>query len=90
MLINNKLYDVLKWICLIVIPALITFLGVLLPVFEVDPETVKIVITIISASGTFLGTLIGISTATRAAAQPSGAKGAWINESKNTADQNRV
>lgn len=67
MLISNKLYDILKWVCMIAIPALVTFLGVLLPAVGVEAETVRIVVTIISALGTFIGTLIGISTAQYAA-----------------------
>ena len=60
MKLNNKLYDVLKWIALIFLPALAVFYGAVGPVwgwFEPD----KMVFTI-TALDTFLGALIGIST----------------------------
>ena len=63
MKISNKLYDVLKWIALICIPAIVTFLSVVLGVLDVDPKTVNVVVTIISAVGTLIGTLIGVSSA---------------------------
>ena len=62
MKISNKLYDVLKWIALICIPAIVTFLSVVLGVLDVDPKTVNVVVTIISAMGTLIGTLIGVSS----------------------------
>lgn len=61
---NNKVYDVLKWICLIFIPALATFLGVLLPQIGISMDITTTVITIVTAVGTFIGALIGISNAT--------------------------
>ena len=60
--IPDKIYDLLKWIALICIPALVTFLSVVLGVLDVDPKTVNIIVTIISALGTLIGTLIGVST----------------------------
>lgn len=62
MIISNKIYDVLKWIAIICIPALVTFLSVVLGVLDVDPKTVNVIVTIISAVGTLIGTLIGVST----------------------------
>lgn len=62
MKIPDKLYDCLKWICLVCIPALNTFLGVLLPQVGVSTDTVTTVITIIAGLGAFIGTLIGVST----------------------------
>lgn len=63
MKIPNRIYDVLKWIALICIPAIVTFLSVVLGVLDVDPKTVNVIVTIISAVGTLIGTLIGVSTA---------------------------
>lgn len=63
MKIPNHIYDVLKWIALICIPAIVTFLSVVLGVLDVDPKTVNVVVTIISAVGTLIGTLIGVSSA---------------------------
>lgn len=62
MKIPDKIYDVLKWVAIICIPALVTFLSVVLGVLDIDPKTVNVVVTIISAVGTFIGTLIGVST----------------------------
>ena len=63
MKISNKLYDILKWVSIICIPAIVTFLSVVLGVLDVDPKTVNVVVTIISAVGTLIGTLIGVSSA---------------------------
>ena len=63
MKIPNRVYDVLKWIAIICIPAVVTFLSVVLGVLEVDPKTINVIVTIISAIGTLIGTLIGVSTA---------------------------
>lgn len=62
MQIPNKLYDVLKWIALICIPAVVTFLSVVLGVLDVDPKTVNVIVTILAAVGTLIGSLIGVST----------------------------
>ena len=62
MKLNDKVYEILKWIALICIPAIVTFLSVVLGVLDVDPKTVNIIVTIISAVGTLIGTLIGVST----------------------------
>lgn len=62
MLISDKLYTILKWISVICIPAIVTFLGVVLGVLGVDPKIVNIIVTIIGAIGTLIGTLIGVST----------------------------
>ena len=61
-MIPNKIYDWLKWIAIICIPAVVTFLSVVLGVCDVDPKTVNIIVTILSALGTLIGTLIGVST----------------------------
>ena len=59
MKLSNKTYDILKWIALIVLPALATLYAVLsgiwyLPFGEQIPAT-------ITAVDTFLGALLGIS-----------------------------
>jgi hypothetical protein len=61
---NNKVYDVLKWVCIIFLPALEVFLSVLLPALNVDPEITMTVLKIIPAVATFIGACIGISQAT--------------------------
>ncbi len=61
-MIPNKLYDWLKWIALICIPAVVTFLSVVLGVCDVDAKAINIITTILTAIGTLIGTLIGVST----------------------------
>lgn len=63
MKLKDSIYDVLKWVALICIPAVVTFLSVVLGVLEIDPKTINVIVTIISAIGTLIGTLIGVSTA---------------------------
>jgi hypothetical protein len=61
MKLNDKVYDVLKWIALIFLPALAVFYGAVGPVwgwFRSD----DVVFTIVAVD-TFLGALLGISTA---------------------------
>ena len=62
MRIPDSLYNILKWISIVCIPALVTFLSVVLGVLDVDPKIVNIIVTIIAAVGTLIGSLIGIST----------------------------
>lgn len=59
---SNKLYDILKWVCLIAIPAVVTFLTTCLPVWGVADSTQTVIITTISAIGTLIGALIAVST----------------------------
>ena len=61
-MLNNKVYDVLKWIALIVLPAIAVLYGTLaniwgLPFGEQIPDT-------ITAVDLFLGVVLGISSAT--------------------------
>lgn len=60
MRLNNKTYDILKWIVLIFLPALVTFISTIGQSFNV--EWLLPVVTIMSAFTTFLGTIIGVST----------------------------
>lgn len=57
---SNKVYDILKYIALIFLPALITFVGVILNCFNVEYRDV--VLTIMTAFNVFLGTVLQIST----------------------------
>lgn len=56
---KNKTYDILKTICLIILPALATFYGSLGQIWEL-PLTEQVVLTI-TALDTFLGACLGIS-----------------------------
>lgn len=59
--LNNKVYDVLKWIVLIVLPACTALYSALASVWGWG--YVEQVTTTISAVSLFLGALIGVSTA---------------------------
>ena len=59
---SNKVYDVLKWISLVFLPALITFAGVIMKCFEW--QYTDIALTIAIAFNTFLGTILGVSNIT--------------------------
>lgn len=61
MKLSNKVYDKLKWIALVFIPALITFYGVVGNVLNI-PYT-DVVLTIMGAFDVFLGSLLGITSA---------------------------
>ena len=56
---KNKTYDTLKYIALVFLPALTTFVGVILNCFNV--ECTDIVLNIMVAFDTFLGAILGIS-----------------------------
>lgn len=60
MMFDNKVYDALKWLCLIGLPAVSVLYAALDGVFGWGyTETVT---TVIAATATFIGTCIGIST----------------------------
>ena len=61
MKLNNKVYDIMKWIALLLLPSLATLYGVVGRTWEL-PYVEQIVITI-NALGVFVGALIGISSA---------------------------
>lgn len=62
MKLNNKLYDVLKWIAVIALPAVLTFLATVLPLLGVPVELSQTIVAIGAAVDTLLGALIGVST----------------------------
>lgn len=57
---SDDVYRVLKWLGLIAFPALATFYGVIGKVWSI-PYTAEVVTTI-TAIGTLIGALIGVST----------------------------
>lgn len=61
MKLSNGVYDVLKWIALILLPAVAVLYGALAPVWG-WPYAEEIVYTL-TAVDTFLGAILGISTA---------------------------
>ena len=56
---SNKVYDILKWIVMIVLPAILTFFGVLGA--TLNWNFTDTVITVGTAFITMLGTILGIS-----------------------------
>jgi len=59
MKLPDSVYTFLKWLALLAIPALATFYGVIGKVWDL-PYTAEIVTTL-TAIGTLIGTLIGVS-----------------------------
>lgn len=57
---NNKAYDTLKWVALIALPALAVFISQISP--ALDFQYAKQAVDIITATGLFIGALIGVST----------------------------
>lgn len=62
MKINDKIYDILKWVAMIALPALSVCVTSIMSAVGVDPSAVSATGTIITALAVFLGTLIGVST----------------------------
>ena len=60
MKLSNSLYDKLKWVAQILIPAIITLYGTIAMALGL-PYT-DVVVTILGAVDAFLGTILGIST----------------------------
>ena len=59
-MLNNKTYDVLKWVVSIVLPALVTLIGVIGA--SIGWEHTELVMTVITAITAFLGTTLGVSS----------------------------
>ena len=62
MKLPDKVYNVLKWLALYVLPALATFVGTVGT--AVGWDKTGITVTIITATATFIGAIIGVSTVT--------------------------
>lgn len=60
MKLSNKVYDILKWIALVALPALTAFYGVVGATCDI-PYTQE-VLTIAVAFDTMLGTMLGVSS----------------------------
>ena len=59
---SGQTYEILKWLCLIALPAISTFISQVFPAMDVPDKTVALITTIISAFSLLIGTLIGVST----------------------------
>lgn len=59
-MLSNKAYDILKWVCIIVLPAIATLYMGLAKIWDLPYETeIPQTITVVDA---FLGALLGVST----------------------------
>ena len=58
---DNKVYNVLKWICIAFIPAAIIFLNTCLPVWGVPTHITDVIVTTMAALAEFIGALIAVS-----------------------------
>ncbi len=61
MRLKNETYDVLKWVAQVAVPAVLTFIGVVMTTLDIPH--VEAVLTIGAAADTLLGALLGVSTA---------------------------
>ena len=61
MVLNDNVYKVLKWLGLIVLPAIATLVKAVFPVWELPYADA--IATTCTALGVFVGTLIGVSQA---------------------------
>lgn len=60
MKLPNKMYDILKWVAILALPAIGLFYGQIGPIWNL-PYVSEIVDTL-NAAGLLIGTLIGLST----------------------------
>lgn len=68
-ILPGKMYDVLKWVGLVVLPALATFVGTVAPSWGMEPALSDAIVTTLNAVGTLFGAVIVVSAAT---AKPEG------------------
>lgn len=60
-ILPDRLYGVLKWACLIALPAAATLLSTIGPVWGMDSGLCDNVVVTLNAVGAFVGILIGVS-----------------------------
>ena len=58
MILPDKLYDILKWVLITFVPALLVLIETLGVIYNYDTQ---VIVLTISAIATFIGALIGIS-----------------------------
>lgn len=62
-MLDNRVYEILKWVSMIALPAIATLVSVVLPLWNVcDEGTVTAIVGTLTAVATCLGTLLGVST----------------------------
>lgn len=59
---NNRIYDVLKWIVITFLPALMAFLNVVLPAVSCPDQIVRVIGIVLPAFTAFLGALLGVGS----------------------------
>lgn len=59
-MLSNRAYDILKWVSILLMPALATLIGVVGKVWGMP--NVDAWVTTINAVGIFIGAIIGVST----------------------------
>lgn len=60
-LLPDNAYNILKWVGLVALPAVATFVGTVGTAVEWPMTTIAV--TVITAAGTLVGALIGVTTA---------------------------
>lgn len=63
-ILPDKVYQIVKWACLIVLPALATLISAIGSAWGVDASLLSAISTTITAIGTFGGVILGVSSAT--------------------------
>ena len=63
-IISDKVYKVLKWAGVIVIPALATFVGTVAPAWGMEASLSDAIVTTLNAIGTLFGAVLVVSAAT--------------------------
>lgn len=61
-ILPDKAYNVLKWVGLVALPAVGTFVGTVGTAVNWEPTAIAV--TVITAAGTLVGALLGVTTAT--------------------------
>lgn len=59
---NNKIYDVIKWIVITFLPALMTFLNIVLPAVGCPDNVTRVIGIVLPSFTAFIGTLIGVGS----------------------------
>ena len=62
MVLNDKLYDVLRWICIFFLPALATLIRVVFSIWDFNVHLGEQISATIVAVNAFLGAILGISS----------------------------
>ena len=58
--LNDNIYDVLKWVAILLLPATSAFIGTVGQ--AIDFEYTAVAVIVVNALAVFLGTILGIST----------------------------